>query len=289
MNIHKLLTSIVSVFLISSALSAQSIDWIHIHNEVYENPETDFSILSSEPDKEEYYRGAVYLLTIREEASSEDYFRKVLSIDENAPEPLWGLAELKRRRYLVEESAQILDRIIEEHPYFAPAKASRAYLYFEEENYSAAISLAYELIDNRENTDKANFIRAHLIMGGASAMIALESFILGRIARGLSARRYLRDAKELDSDFPEVLLAWGSYYLEAPRIAGGSLEKAEEFLMRAKEKSPNFSDIHARIAQLYLKKGDRNKYSEYIRRALELDPKNRVAEEVRREYESYYE
>jgi len=291
-SIGKLRKTAVLLFLAAAfprGLFPGDIDWISAHNKVYRYPERDFSRVGSDPGKEEYYKAAVYLLTAGKESKAAGFFRKILELSEDSPEGLWGVGELKRRERLTEESIEILDSVLGLNPSFVPAKISRAYIYFEEGSYGEAISLVSEVLEEEDNTDTANLIRAHLIAGGAMGMQARDSFFIGKISRGLAARRHLAEAGKIDPDFPEFLFARGSYYLEAPRIAGGDIEKARKYLMRALEKLPGSADIHARLAQLYLKKGETDKYYEYLERALEIDPRNTLAEKLREAGEALYE
>ncbi len=223
---------------------------------------------------------AVNLLTRRLDDEAEKWFRITAELTENSPETQWGIAEIYRRRRLFSESIALLEDVLEKKPDFAPALVTKAYIHFEKGNYTQAVRLARRIISMEEKTDRANLIRAHLIAGGAMGSAAMESFVFGRISRGLAARSHLRQARELDPDYPGVLFAWGSYYLMAPRLAGRDITKAKKYLYDALAKDPGFADIHATIAKLYFIKGNFELYEKYAAQAEILDPGNRIIKEI---------
>jgi tetratricopeptide (TPR) repeat protein len=51
----------------------------------------------------------------------------------------------------------------------------------------------------------------------------------------------------------------------------------EEWRNRALKADPNFADIYARLALLYKRKGDSQKYEDFLNKALEIDPGNELA------------
>ncbi|GEM_PF-3073715 len=265
-----------------SETSAESFNWVELHNRVYESPGFDFKPSTYPYSSSSAYMFAVDLLTRRIDDEAEKWFKITKELKENGHGPKWGIAEIYRRRRLFSESISILKEVIDEKPGFAPALVTKAYIHFEKGNYSQAISLAERIISMEERIDRANLIRAHLIAGGAKGSAAMESSIFGRISRGLAARRHLREARELDPDYPGVLFAWGSYYLMAPRLTGGNMSKAKRHLYRALEKDPDFADIHATIAKLYFMKGDIDSYDQYAKQAELLDPGNTIIKELKK-------
>lgn len=77
------------------------------------------------------------------------------------------------------------------------------------------------------------------------------------------------------------MFGMGSFYLLAPAIAGGSLDKAEEYLKKAINTDPLFADSYVRIGQLYKLKGDNEKYEMYLNKAFEVDPLNELASDIK--------
>ena len=58
------------------------------------------------------------------------------------------------------------------------------------------------------------------------------------------------------------LNALARYYLELPGLFGGSIEKSEELLLRAKEIDPNQSMTYVTLATLYVRQGKRDRAKE---------------------------
>jgi tetratricopeptide (TPR) repeat protein len=69
----------------------------------------------------------------------------------------------------------------------------------------------------------------------------------------------------------------GSFYLLAPRIAGGDKNKALGYFTRAIEVDPNFADVYVRFAQLAKIRGNQAEYDLYMDKALKLDSGNELA------------
>lgn len=272
------------VFLLLTNITAESFVWKNAHEKEYSMSTEEILNLNTEENDENLYIKALSMLSQRQDKKAEELFLIMQERIGVTVESRWGLAEIYRRRYLKEKSKGILEDIMKDNPQFIPAKISRAYMYFEEDIYKKAIDLAEDVLKSApDSVDKANIIRAHLIIGGARGMLAKKSFILTKVTRGLSALGHLKDAKNINPEDPGVVFAWGSYYLEAPGIAGGDMEKAEEYLLLALQKNPGFADVHVRLAQLYLKKGDTEAYNEHIRKAKLLDPRNKLLNSVLKE------
>lgn len=257
------------------------LNWLEAHKKEYAMDYSKSLELKKSTNTEDIYTAALKMLSERYDKRAEKLFRRMEDIGGPSFGSRWGIAEIKRRRDREEESKKILDEIISNNPGYAPALISRAYISFEQGSYDEAIDTADKVLDMApENADTGNIIRAHLIIGGAKGIKARESFIFSKITRGLSARGHLKDAREINPQDPGVVFAWGSYYLEAPGIAGGDIEKAEEYLLKAKEMSPRDTDIYVRLAQLYRKKGNTKLYKKYIEQARGMDPKNRLLKKV---------
>ena len=64
---------------------------------------------------------------------------------------------------------------------------------------------------------------------------------------------------ELDPKHVIGLNALAQYYMEVPGIFGGSIEKSEELLLRAKEIDPNQSMTYVTLATVYMRQGKRDK------------------------------
>ena len=91
----------------------------------------------------------------------------------------------------------------------------------------------------------------------------------------------LKAAEQLQPDSAEVMFEMGSFYLLAPRLAGGDLAKAEKYLKRGIQKDPLFADIYVGLAQFYKIKGDKEKYQFYLNKAGEIDQQNELLVDIK--------
>jgi tetratricopeptide (TPR) repeat protein len=123
---------------------------------------------------------------------------------------------------------------------------------------------------------KDNLALAYMMLGSINARRVSKSWFLGKIKYGAQIRRYLLKAGELAPDLPEAHMTLGSFYLLAPKIIGGDLDKAILELNTAVSLAPDFATACARLAQAYKKKGNLESYNFYLQRAKELDPENEV-------------
>jgi len=140
------------------------------------------------------------------------------------------------------------------------------------------VKLAHKVLDMGEKrVDLSNRVRAYLMLGGAKGMIAHYGGPFSKLINGTAVLPTLKSAQKLQPDSAGVLFGLGSFYLLAPRLAGGDIAIAEDYLQRAIKADPLFADAYVRLAQLYKAKGQMQKYSEYLAKALEIDPANEVA------------
>jgi len=66
-----------------------------------------------------------------------------------------------------------------------------------------------------------------------------------------------------------------------PPFFGRNFDKAEAFIRKTIQQDPRFPDPYVRLAQLYLFKGQKDQYEKYIDKALELDPLNELALDIK--------
>jgi tetratricopeptide (TPR) repeat protein len=104
---------------------------------------------------------------------------------------------------------------------------------------------------------------------------------LSKAINGTLVKPALEKAQSLQPNSTAVLFGFGSYYLLAPRIAGGDLEKAEEYLKRTVAADPLFADAYVRLSQLYNIKGDKEKQDYYFNKAQVIDPRNEFIFDVK--------
>jgi tetratricopeptide (TPR) repeat protein len=277
--------TLLSVFFLLLCLSGVSdaMDWKQLHeytdsvtrqealDAVQKNPESLESL---------YVLGLVYLNEYKVE-EAESTFRRMLEIDLSSIEAQWGVAECLRRRRVCGQCIRLLDEIMASHPEFAPAYISAAYIKYISMDFESSADLSYAVIKlGPDRVDLTNYVRAYGLYAGAKGMIAHYGGPLSKVINGRAVLPALRKAQKLDPDAPSVLFGLGSYYMLIPAVFGRDLEKAEEYLLQAIAKDPLFADVYARLAQLYRAQGDYEKYKQFIKKALQLDPRNEIALDI---------
>ena len=120
--------------------------------------------------------------------------------------------------------------------------------------------------------DLSNYTRAYLIIGGSYGMLAKYGGPLSKVFNGTQVLPNLKKAQALQPDSAAVLFGLGSFYFLAPAIAGGNINKALGYLMRAVVVDPLLADAYVRLAQVYRMKGDNANFEKYLNRALQIDP-----------------
>jgi Tfp pilus assembly protein PilF len=118
------------------------------------------------------------------------------------------------------------------------------------------------------------------MVSGAKGMIAHYGGPLSKLINGTAVLPNLKKAQVLQPNSAAVMFGLGSFYLLAPPLAGGNLGKAEEYLKKAITIDPFFADAYVRLGQFYKIKGDNQKYSFYLNKALEIDPQNELANDI---------
>lgn len=235
---------------------------------------------SNSPDG--WYIYGLSALNEYKEGEAQTAFDKVLAFDPGSVEAKWGSAEIKRRKYETEASISMLEDIIKVSPQFSPAYISLAYIDFNDKKYDEAVRLSSHVIaQGKDNVDVDNYARAHLIFAGAKGMIAHNGGPIVKLLQGTQVFPHLDRARKLLPDSAQVYFGLGAYYLLAPGIAGGDLDKAQAHLQRAITLDPKLADAYVRLAQVYKAKGNEAKYEYYLKKALEIDPKNVLANDIK--------
>ncbi|MCG2711994.1 MAG: tetratricopeptide repeat protein [Candidatus Omnitrophica bacterium] len=281
----KLISLIVTVIvLVLFCASVFALDWKNLHKTADEISisEAQELVRKSKDLPEALYVAALVYLNEYKVYEAKSLF---LRIQKRAPETLeakWGLAEISRREYDIQKSREALRQIIISNPDFSPAYITLAYIEFSLKNYKEAVKLAAVVINQgTEVVDLSNYVRAYLILAGAKGMIADRSGPLAKAFHGLQVLPNLKRAKRLQPESPGVYFGLGAFYLLAPAIAGGDIIKAKEHLEKAILLDPNLVDAYVRLAQVYRAQGDMKRFQEYLRLALEKDPQNYLANELR--------
>jgi len=228
-----------------------------------------------------YTLGLIYL-NLHKDKDAKDVFNKIISLGPETIEARWGLAEVLRREHDISQSEKIVNEVIKSEPDFSPAYITLAYSKHIQMNFNEAVRLVSKVINQgQDKVDLSNYVRANLLMGGTKGMIAHYGGPISKLVNGTVVLGYLKKAQSLQPDSPVVAFGLGSFYLLAPTLAGGDLDKAETYLNKAINIDPLFCDAYVRLAQLYKLKGDEEKYKIYLNKALEIDPKSELAIDIK--------
>ncbi|MFH1354820.1 MAG: tetratricopeptide repeat protein [Candidatus Omnitrophota bacterium] len=277
----------IFIFLILFALQANicyGLNWKYLHEEAGRR-DLPYALASiqNNPDNIDslYILGLVYLNEHKDQEAGQ-IFNRILNLDPDVKEAQWGVAEVLRRGHDLEKAEAILNELIVSNPEFSPAHISLAYIKYIKMDFDKSVKLAYKVVrQGGDNVDLSNYIRAYLLVAGAKGMIAHYGGPLSKAVNGTAVMPYLRKAERLQSDNAGVMFGLGSFYLLAPALAGGDLDKAEQYYKKAIELDPLFPDVYVRLAQFHKRKGDNGKYRAYLDNALKIDPGNELAIDIK--------
>lgn len=205
---------------------------------------------------------------------------KALSVEPEDLCALWAKAELLRRTYKFKESQDLLNQILTKCPNDGPSLISLSYIKYHNNEFDESLRILRNVL-NQPNPDKENTALAYMLIASINAKRASQGGFLDKIVYGIRIKGFFEKAKSIAPDLSEVHLGLGSFYLFAPGIIGGDLDRAIEELECAVKLAPDFATANARLAQGYEKKGDLEKYNFYLQRARELDPENEVLKELK--------
>lgn len=226
-----------------------------------------------------YEKNILGYLKAREDALALREIDKALARDKDNPVALWAKAELLRRNYKFKESEEILKKVLEKYPDQASSLISLAYIRYHDNQFGQALKILRRVLTrpNLSNDDKA---LAYMLAGSVNAKRSLRGGLFGKFIYGTRIKGYFEKAKALAPDLAEVRLGLGTFYLLAPAVAGGNVDKAISELEAAIKIAPDFATAKARLAQAYQKKGDVTKCNFYLTQAKELDPDNEAVKEI---------
>lgn len=228
-----------------------------------------------------YLLGLVYL-NLHKDIEAKLTFENILAKTPGIIEADWGRAEVLRRQHKLDESKELLRKVIGANPGFLPTYITLAYIRYTQLDFNESMRLASRVLkEGRDNVCLSNYVRALLLIGGTKGILAHYGGPVSKLVNGTRAFSYLKKARMLQPDSASVMLGLGSFYLLAPNIAGGDLEKAGVYLKRSIEIDPLFADTYVRLAQVYKAKGDNAGYLKYLEKALKIDPLNELAEDVK--------
>ncbi|MFC1674762.1 tetratricopeptide repeat protein [Candidatus Omnitrophota bacterium] len=205
--------------------------------------------------------------------------KRLLASDPDNLTALWARAEVLRRDYDYTESEELLGQILSKHPAHAPSLISLSYIRYHDGSFKEAL-LILERVLKLADLKREDRAMAYMLMGTINAKKSSAGNLLDKILYGTRIKGYFAKARSIAPELPEVHLGLGAFYLLAPGIAGGSLDKAIEELKIAVELTPDFATPYARLAQAYKRKGDLEKFDYYISRVKELNPENETLKEI---------
>lgn len=204
---------------------------------------------------------------------------KILLLKPDDSLALWGKAEIWRRDYKFKESEELLNQLLLKYPDHASSLISLSYIKYHDNHFEEALRLLNRAL-NKAGLDRESKALAYMLIGSINAKRASRGGFISKIAHGFRVQCYFKKAEILAPDLAEVRLGLGSFYLFAPSIAGGNLDKAIEELEQAVRLAPDFATANARLAQAYKEKGEVEKYNFYLKRTKELDPENEALKEI---------
>ncbi len=279
----KLLISVVSICILTLPLFAFD-NWIELHEKADQLSSIDaFEELQQNPDSlEAKYVLALTYFTEHNHDKAKPLFIEILEEDPSNIAAQWGMADVLRRDHKRDKAREELKRIISKDRTFAPAYISLSYLRFMEVDFTD--SLRYAILARKlgpKRVDSGNYKRAHLMEGGSRGMLAHYSGPLSKMIHGFKILPALKRGEKIKPDDAEVYYGLGAFYFLAPKILGGNLDKAKEYLEKSVMADPLFVDPYVRLAQVYRHLGNEDKYNEYLNIALKLDPQNELALDIK--------
>lgn len=223
------------------------------------------------------------LLKSRKDNQARGVFENILSNQPDNYDALWAKAEILRRSNNPLEAELILNDILRKTKGVHLASLNTlAYIKYYNKDFSGAGFLISKVL-NSQPLDNQNKALAFMLLGAINSKRAAEGGLMSKVINAGKIKPYFLKARELAPDLPEVRLSMGTFYLLAPAIIGGNLDKAIKELETTVRMAPEFVTACVRLAQAYKKKGMHDKYAYYISKARELEPENEALMELLKE------
>jgi len=222
---------------------------------------------------------AYALLRGRRDSQALRIFEQILRGDPGNIQARWGTAEVLRRENRYRDAERILIDNLEVDPQHPPSLLTLAYIRYKEDDLAQAGGLIAGALRSPQLSRQDKGL-SYMLKGAINSRRSQGGWLFGKLIYGPQIKGYLLKARELAPQLPEVHLGLGTFYLLAPKIAGGNLQSAIEELRLALDLAPDFATASARLAQAYKEAGDLQKYDYYIKKARELDPENEVLQEI---------
>lgn len=224
---------------------------------------------------------AIVLLKTRKDKDKEAaaIFNQVLKTQPDNIEALWGKAEALRRSYDYPEAEKIFVEVLKKDPNHVSSLNGLAYIRYIQDRLDESLKLVNQALDNCP--DKENEALSYMMIGTINSKRSSKGGFFSKIKYGTQIKGYFLKARDINPGMPEVHLGLGTFYLKAPSIIGGDLDKAIQELKVAEKLSPEFSTVNARLAQAYKEKGDSEKFNYYYEKTKKLDPENEALQEIK--------
>lgn len=280
----KLLLAVVFCFVVFQLSFCYALDWKRLHEEADKLDLTGALLAVEERPRsvDDLYKLGLVYLNLHKDNQAGETFEGILKLNPGIIEAKWGQAEVLRRQHKLDKSEELLNEVLREAPGLSAACISLAYIEYIKMNFNKSVSLARTVLDQGENkVDSTNYVRALTLFAGAKGMIAHYGGPISKVINGTPVLPALKKAQRIQPQSAAVFFGLGSFYLLAPRVAGGDVENAVVYLEKGAKVDPNFPDFYVRLAQAYKIKGDNAKYKQYIDKALELDPGNELAKDIK--------
>ena len=181
---------------------------------------------------------------------------------------LKAIVLMKEHRH--QESRNLLAGVLTAHPDFHPARIVLAHLCYLQKDFTQSYALARQLMAKKEELSRYHYVVSLLLAAGAKGILTKKNSVRA-IGAYFEVNGYLKEAKKIMPDAPEVLYGLGSYYLLTPAVAGGNLDRAMQLLEKSRQLTPLNPNVYLRLAQAHSAKGDSAQYRKNIDRASELD------------------
>ncbi len=271
---------ILTIFVVVDCWMSLTQEW-KVFSETYSVAKKAKIIKPKELTARVSFNTGFLLLKFRRDNEAMEVFENILSNQPDDYNALWGKAEILRRKNNSKEAELILNGILNKTKESHLASLNTlAYIKYDNNDFKGAVSLVTKVL-NIQSLDNQNKALAFMLLGAINSKRAAEGGLMSKVINVGKIKPYFLKAKELAPDLPEVRLAMGTFYLFAPAIIGGNLDKAIEELETAVGMAPEFVTACVRLAQAYKKKGMQDKYTYYISKAREIEPENGIFRELR--------
>ncbi len=226
--------------------------------------------------KNAFIADTLRLLKARKDNEAYQKSEQILTFEPYNIDALWIKAEVLRRQNNYKNSEELLRDILNNDPEHNPSLISLAYIEYNANKFDEAQNLIQRVLKSK-GLEREEQALAFMMLGAINSGRAQSGgWIISKIRYGTKIKSYFLKAEEIAPDLPEVHLALGTFYLHAPALVGGNLNKAISELERAVSIAPEFATAYARLAQAYKAKNDMAKYDLFIKKAKSLDPHDEV-------------